>query len=115
MEQLESQFGPDPSSLPMMPRFWPLWLNLIITTWRPITCQPSTKRRNVLFIAVDDMRPTLGAYNFSLAHTPNMDRLASEGVTFKRAYVQSTARYDSGVDIFQLVPRPCHRQRAPKG
>jgi len=41
-----------------------------------------------LFIAVDDMRPTLGAYNFSLAHTPNMDKLASEGVTFKRAYVQ---------------------------
>ena len=43
---------------------------------------------NVLFIAVDDMRPSIGAYNFSLAHTPNMDRLAAEGVTFARHFVQ---------------------------
>ena len=44
--------------------------------------------RNVLFIAVDDMRPSIGAFNFSLAHTPNMDALASSGMVFKRAYVQ---------------------------
>lgn len=43
---------------------------------------------NVLFIAVDDMRPSIGAFNFSLAHTPNMDQLAREGMVFKRAYVQ---------------------------
>jgi len=45
-------------------------------------------RRNILFVVVDDMRPNIGAYNFSLAHTPNLDRLASEGLTLKRAYVQ---------------------------
>jgi iduronate 2-sulfatase len=44
--------------------------------------------KNVLFIVVDDMRPNLGAYNFSLAHTPNLDKLAAEGLTFQRAYVQ---------------------------
>jgi arylsulfatase A-like enzyme len=43
--------------------------------------------RSVLFITVDDMRPSIGAFNFSLAHTPNLDKLASEGLTFKRAYV----------------------------
>ena len=48
----------------------------------------ATARRNVLFIAVDDMRPSIGAFNFSLAHTPNMDRLAANGLTFSRAYVQ---------------------------
>jgi hypothetical protein len=37
---------------------------------------------------VDDMRPALGAYNFSLAHTPNLDKLAAEGLTFARHYVQ---------------------------
>ena len=43
---------------------------------------------------VDDMRPSLGAYNVSaggsnaMAHTPNIDKLASESLTFKRAYVQ---------------------------
>ena len=46
------------------------------------------KQRNVLFIIVDDMRPSIGAFNFSLAHTPNMDRLSASGTTFKRAYVQ---------------------------
>ena len=32
--------------------------------------------KNVLFLPVDDMRPSLGLYNFSLAHTPNLDKLA---------------------------------------
>ena len=44
--------------------------------------------KNVLFIAVDDMRPDIGAFNFSLAHTPNLDRLGATGTIFKRAYVQ---------------------------
>lgn len=42
--------------------------------------------KNVLFIAVDDMRPSIGAYNFSLAHTPFMDQLAKEGLLFTHAY-----------------------------
>ena len=37
---------------------------------------------------MDDMRPSIGAFNFSLAHTPNMDHLAATGLVFKRAYVQ---------------------------
>ena len=48
--------------------------------------------KNVLFLAVDDMRPSLGAYNFTLpgqpSHSPNIDRLAGGGLLFKRAYVQ---------------------------
>lgn len=38
--------------------------------------------------AVDDMRPSIGAFNFTMAHTPNMDHLAATGLVFKRAYVQ---------------------------
>jgi hypothetical protein len=46
-----------------------------------------TEAKNVLFMAVDDMRPMMHkAYNFSLAVTPNMDKLATEGLTFTRAY-----------------------------
>jgi len=44
--------------------------------------------KSVLFLAVDDMRPSIGAYNFTLAHTPNIDALASGGLLFTRAYVQ---------------------------
>lgn len=43
---------------------------------------------NILFISVDDLRPTLGCYGDKLAITPNMDRLASQGVQFNRAYCQ---------------------------
>lgn len=43
---------------------------------------------NVLFIAVDDLRPQLKSYGHSTMHTPNLDKLASEGFLFTRAYVQ---------------------------
>ena len=41
---------------------------------------------NVLFIAVDDLRPWIGAMGFPAAKTPNLDRLAARSVTFSRAY-----------------------------
>lgn len=40
---------------------------------------------NVLFIAIDDMRPEMGCYG-GKAVTPNMDRLAATGLVFDRAY-----------------------------
>lgn len=42
---------------------------------------------NILFIAVDDLRPQLGCYGEPEAITPNIDRLAQEGTRFNRAYV----------------------------
>lgn len=46
------------------------------------------KRHNVLFIAVDDLRPQLGCYGHKQMISPNIDRLASDGVTFLRSYCQ---------------------------
>ena len=43
---------------------------------------------NVLLVIVDDLRPQLGAYGFDDMHTPNIDRLAEEGLLFRRAYAQ---------------------------
>lgn len=46
------------------------------------------KQPNVLFIAIDDLRPELGAYGSEIAITPNLDKLASEGLLFNKAYCQ---------------------------
>lgn len=43
-------------------------------------------RPNLLFIAVDDMRPELRCYGRQHIHSPNIDRLAQSGLLFERAY-----------------------------
>jgi iduronate 2-sulfatase len=43
---------------------------------------------NVLFIAIDDLKPILGCYGNTLIKTPNIDRLAKMGTVFKSNYVQ---------------------------
>ncbi|MEM1358572.1 MAG: sulfatase [Bacteroidota bacterium] len=44
------------------------------------------KPPNVLFLAVDDLRPELRAYGKGYIHSPNIDRLAASGMFFKNAY-----------------------------
>ena len=48
----------------------------------------SSSKPNVLFIVSDDLTACLGAYGNEVCQTPNLDRLASEGVRFDRAYCQ---------------------------
>jgi iduronate 2-sulfatase len=41
---------------------------------------------NVLFIIVDDLKPSLGTYDHPIVQTPNIDRLANSGIQFNNAY-----------------------------
>ena len=66
---------------------------LLLSIWllgncgTPVQAEHSAKM-NVLFVAVDDLTCSLGCYGDEYAITPNFDRLAQQGIVFKRAYCQ---------------------------
>ena len=43
---------------------------------------------NILFIAIDDLKPILGCYGNTQIKTPNIDRLAKMGTVFMSNYCQ---------------------------
>ena len=45
------------------------------------------EKPNILFIAIDDLKPTIGAYTNAVP-TPAMDRIAARGTTFLNAHCQ---------------------------
>lgn len=61
---------------------------LLITVLLLVSMNPAfaADRPNILFIAVDDLRPELACYGKQHIHSPNIDRLARSGVLFERAY-----------------------------
>ena len=48
----------------------------------------ASERPNVLFIAVDDLRPELGCYGAEHIRSPSIDRFATSALRFDRAYCQ---------------------------
>ncbi len=48
----------------------------------------SSRKPNILFIAIDDLRPELGCYGSKIAVTPKLDAIANDGLLFDRAYCQ---------------------------
>ncbi|GMH94149.1 hypothetical protein TrVE_jg12622 [Triparma verrucosa] len=71
--------------------------------------------KNIIHIQIDDLRTEIGAYNPNhVIHTPNIDKLAAQGVTFDRAYAQQalcnpsrasymTGRYPDTTKIWNLI------------
>lgn len=48
----------------------------------------TSKKKNVLFIAVDDLRPQLNCFGRTHMISPNIDRLAARGTVFSNCYCQ---------------------------
>src|SRR5262245_15217169 len=77
----------------------PRWLLAVVVTLvcgppaaagrsRPDQAPVGQARPNVLFIAVDDLRPEGETFGPSPVKTPNIDTLARRGTAFTRAYAQ---------------------------
>ena len=59
----------------------------------------STGPLNVLLVLVDDLRPELGCYGSPRVKTPQIDRVAANGVTFLRSYCQQAASNPSRTSL----------------
>ena len=53
-----------------------------------IESKAQNQKKNILFIAIDDMKPILGAYGDDFAISPNIDKLADQGVVFNNNHCQ---------------------------
>ncbi len=83
--------------------------------------RPASAAPNILFIYTDDQAAwTVGAYGNDQAHTPNLDRLASEGVRMTQAFSVTpvcspsraelmTSRYGTELGIVDFLPDANHK------
>lgn len=58
------------------------------------------KQPNFLFLNVDDLKPMLGSYNHDDVISPNIDKLAENGVVFENAYCQQAVCAPSRISLF---------------
>ena len=60
---------------------------VLVTSIMLAACGPRQRVRSLLLISVDTTRADrIGAYGYEQAQTPNIDRLATEGTLYERAY-----------------------------
>ena len=64
---------------------------------------------NILFIAVDDLRPEFGAYGAKHIHSPNLDKLASQSMVFNRAYCNIPVCGSSRASLLSGLRPSLHR------
>ena len=63
-----------------------LALSLVITLASCFNVWGQNTRYNILWISCEDIGPVLGCYGAEGISTPNIDRLASEGILYENAY-----------------------------
>ena len=75
----------------------------------------SALRPNILWLVSEDNGTFLGCYGDPLAHTPTLDRLASQGVLFERCFAQpvcAPSRFTLITGIYSVTCGPAEHMRA---
>ncbi|XP_078483511.1 iduronate 2-sulfatase-like [Ciona intestinalis] len=63
-------------------------LGLLLLGVANIESVADSRRPNVLFLVIDDLRPALGCYDYPKIFSPNIDKLASFSMKFENAHIQ---------------------------
>ena len=74
-------------------------IRLLLLAVLSLSSLASAEKLNVLFLLADDLRPDLGCYGAKQIQSPNIDRLASRGMLFERAYCQQAVCNPSRASI----------------
>ena len=84
-----------------------------------LTLAPSVNaapaRPNILWIVSEDNNPFLGCYGDPLAHTPTLDKLSKEGITYDRCFAQpvcAPSRVALITGMFAVSCGPAEHMRA---
>jgi arylsulfatase A-like enzyme len=97
---------------PVLP--WARFASALLTLLAPLACtQPQTPR--VVLITLDTTRVDhLGAYGYTAARTPNLDRFAAGAILYEHAYATSSWTLPSHASILTgLLPMQHGAQTAP--
>ncbi|WP_111708174.1 sulfatase family protein [Lutibacter citreus] len=94
-------------------------IGMILLLGLNISCASKEKltqksKPNILILFLDDLDPDFGCYGNTLVKTPNIDKLASEGMLFTRAYSAATVCSPSHTTLFtgcyaSTIGAPHHR------
>ncbi|MEX0778766.1 MAG: sulfatase-like hydrolase/transferase [Balneolales bacterium] len=67
----------------------PIWLILFMFTLPQQSSGQAQELPNILWLVSEDNSPLIGAYGDEFATTPNIDKLASEGFLYEKAYANA--------------------------
>jgi N-sulfoglucosamine sulfohydrolase len=67
--------------------FWIVILFSLLVNISPV----DGAEKNIVFFITDDESPTLGCYGDAVAHSPNLDQLAADGVLFRNAFATTAS------------------------
>ena len=98
---------------------WLLPTLLFVAPMRSAIAAPASAgpgdRPNILWLVSEDNNTFLGCYGDPLAHTPTLDRLASQGVLFERCFAQpvcAPSRFTLITGMYSVTCGPAEHMRA---
>lgn len=97
-------------------RYWSIFVVLVVSaigSWA--SAEEKAERPNILWLVSEDNGPFLGCYGDPLAHTPTLDKLASQGVLYERCFAQpvcAPSRFTLITGMYAVGHGPAEHMRA---